>query len=135
MAGSRVGPAGDSAVGVWGFPGGPGAFPGGEDLPNRPTCTSGESSLGQRLAPLGSVLSKGKKPLTPDQEKKFTAMIAERLQTLEQEARDSGLPSNLFNQGRGNAPQLNPQQLVNNIVNTVLNQLGIITTAECTAPT
>jgi hypothetical protein len=110
-----------------GFPGGPGAFPGGEDLPNRPTCTSGESSLGQRLAPLGSVLSKGKKPLTPDQEKKFTAMIAERLQTLEQEARDSGLPSNLFNQGRGNAPQVNPQQLVNNIVNTVLNQLGIIT--------
>ena len=54
-------------------------------------------------------------------------MIAERLQTMEQEARDSGLPSNLFNQSRGNAPQVNPQQLVNNIVNTVLNQLGIVT--------
>ena len=111
-----------------GFPGGPGAFPGGgPGCSNRPTCTGGESSLGQRLAPLGSVLSKGKKPLTQDQEKKFTAMIEERLQTMEQEARDSGLPSNLFNQNRGNAQQVNPQQLVNNIVNTVLNQLGIIT--------
>jgi len=112
-----------------GFPGGPGGFPGGgfPDVPNRPTCTSGESSLSQRLAPLGSVLSKGKKPLTADQEKKFTAMIEERLQTMQQEARDSGLPANLFNQNRGNAQQVNPQQLVNNIVNTILSQLGIVT--------
>ena len=101
-----------------------------QNVPDRPFCTANNSTTAERLAPVAQVLSKGKKPLTPDQEKKFSGLIETRLASMEEELRatNSQIPNNLFNQNRNNNNNnTNPQQLRNNIVNTIMTQLGIPT--------
>ena len=97
------------------------------DLPDRPFCTSTNSTTADRLAPVSKILSKGKNPLTADQEKKFSGLIEARLAAMEEELRATNSQlGNLFNQNRNNNNNNNnPQQLRNNIVNTVMSQLGI----------
>ena len=46
-----------------------------QNAPDRAFCTSGNSTTAERLAPISQILTKGKKPLTADQEKKFSGLI------------------------------------------------------------
>jgi hypothetical protein len=106
-------------------------------VPDRAFCTTGNSTTAERLAPISQILTKGKKPLTPDQEKKFAALIETRLPLMHDEMREkdpqvNNLINNLNNQNRNNQnnnnnnpPAVNPQTLRNNIVNTIMSQLGI----------
>jgi hypothetical protein len=99
-----------------------------QELANRPRCTSQNSSTAQRVAVLGDMLNKGKKPLTADQQVKVTSLVEARFPLIQEEMRASGLPvDQLFNQNRNNnnQGQPNPQQLTNNIVNTIMSQLGV----------
>lgn len=109
-------------------------------LPSRASCTSRDSTPAQRLAVLGDLLTKGKKPLTADQGTKFTPLIEARMNTIldELKAKDPQIDQllNSMNQNRNNqnqnqtqtqpqAPQVNVQTLTNNIVNTIMQNLGI----------
>jgi hypothetical protein len=101
------------------------------DVPDRPSCTSASSTTTERLAPVAQVLSKGKQPLTSDQEKKFSALIEARVPQVQEELRATNpqmgnLLNQINNQNRNNNNNNNnPQQLRNNIVNTIMSQLGI----------
>lgn len=100
------------------------------EVPDRPSCTSASSTTAERLAPVSEVLAKGKKPLTPDQEKKFSGLIEARLPQMQEELRATNpqmgnLVNQLSNQNRNNNNNNNPQQLRNNIVNTLMSQLGV----------
>ena len=136
--------------------GGGGGFPGGgnrgnnnqiqqiiQTLPNRPSCTSKDSTTAQRLAVLGDVLTKEKKPLTADQSTKFSALIETKLKAMTDEVKakdremeqvvnslsNFGRPNNNQNQNQNQAaqqtPQVNVQTLTNNIVNTIMQNLGV----------
>lgn len=98
-----------------------------QELANRPRCTSQNSTTAQRVGVLGDMLNKGKKPLTADQQTKVATLVEARFPLMQEEMRSSGLPiDQLFNQNRNNNNQQpNPQQLTNNIVNTIMSQLGV----------
>lgn len=101
-----------------------------DQIPDRQFCTSATSTTAERLAPVAQVLSKGKKPLNADQEKKFSELIEAKLPVMEAEIRSTdpqiaNLINQQNNQNRNNNNNNNPQQLRNNIVNTILSQLGI----------
>ncbi len=122
---------------------GGGGFPGGFDrggrgggrggfnnlnLPNRPGCTTHDSTTAERLTPLGEVLSKGKHPLTTDQETQFTGLIQDQMGLLEEElAANTQIQNLVDNLNRNDNSTVNPQQLRNSIVSTILQQLGIQT--------
>ena len=80
------------------------------------------------------ILTKGKKPLTPDQEKKFSGLIETKLPQMQEELKAANpqmqqllnsLNQNRNNNNNNNNATLNPQTLRNNIVNTIMTQLGI----------
>jgi hypothetical protein len=101
-----------------------------QQIPDRQFCTSGTSTTAERLAPVSQVLSKGKKPLTPEQEQKFSGLIDSKLTLMTEEfksadPRHAELLNQINNQNRNNNNNNNPQQLRNNIVNTIMSQLGI----------
>jgi hypothetical protein len=117
-------------------------------IPTRPSCTSKDSTPAQRVAVLGEILTKGKKPLTADQETKVAALVEGKVKTMmdELKATDPQIEqfvNNLANQARNAAnnnnnqnnqnqqqtqtPQVNVQTLTNNIVNTIMSNLGIQT--------
>jgi hypothetical protein len=109
-----------------------------QNMPDRAFCTTGASTTAERLAPISTVLTKGKKPLTPDQEKKFAGLIETALPKMQEELRAANpnmqqllndLNRNRNNQNNQNNqnqnPAVNPQTLRNNIVNTIMTQLGI----------
>ena len=103
------------------------------DAPDRAYCTSANSTTAERLAPISEILTKGKKPLTPDQEKKFSGLIETKLPQMQEELKAANPQMqqllNSLNQNRNNNNNnnatLNPQTLRNNIVNTIMTQLGI----------
>jgi len=105
-----------------------------QQIPDRAFCTTASSTTAERLAPISQALTKGKKPLTPDQEKKFSGLIEARMTQLQDEMkatdnRIANLIGDINNQNRNNNnnqnPTVNPQTLRNNIVNTIMNNLGI----------
>lgn len=108
-----------------------------QQIPDRAFCTTAASTTAERLAPISQVLTKGKKPLTADQEKKFSGLIEQRLTLLQEEMkatdnRIGNLLNDINNQFRNNNNNnnnqnqtVNPQTLRNNIVNTIMNNLGI----------
>ena len=110
-----------------------------QNMPDRAFCTSGTSTTAERVAPISTILTKGKKPLTPDQEKKFAGLIETALPKMQEELRAANpnmqqllndLNRNRNNQNNQNNNQnqnqaVNPQTLRNNIVNTIMTQLGI----------
>jgi hypothetical protein len=112
-------------------------------LPERASCTSKNSKPAERVAVLGDIMTKGKKPLTADQEAKFAPMaekhvaaILEELKTKDQnvdrminDLNNQGNNNNQNNQTQANQtpPQINVQTITNNIVNTILSNLGIQT--------
>ena len=107
-----------------------------QNLPNRPSCTSRDSTTAQRLAVVGGLLANAKKPLTADEEAKFSASIEGRMKTMldDLKAKDPQVDQllNSLNQNRNNqnqtqtqTPQVNVQTLTNNIVNTIMQNLGI----------
>jgi len=104
------------------------------DAPERAYCTSGNSTTAERLAPIGQILTKGKKPLTPEQEKKFSGLIETKLPQMQEELKAANpqmqqllnsLNQNRNNNNNNNNPTFNPQTLRNNMVNTIMTQLGI----------
>ena len=100
------------------------------EIPDRPSCTSASSTTTERLAPVAQVLSKGKQPLTSDQEKKFSTLIEARVPQMQEELRTTNpqmgnLLNQINNQNRNNNNNNNPQQLRNSIVSTIMSQLGI----------
>jgi hypothetical protein len=110
-------------------------------IPTRPSCTSKDSTTPQRVAVLGDILTKGKKPLTADQETKVAALVEAKIKTMMDELRAADpqierFVNDLANQARNNnnqnnqnqpaqTPQVNVQTLTNNIVNTIMSNLGI----------
>jgi hypothetical protein len=118
-------------------------------IPDRVTCVQSNSTTAQRLAVLGDILTKGKKPFTPEQTTKVSALIEARMKVITDELKakynnlDTMLNSlnqinnnNNQNQNRGNqnqnqtqtppaAPTVNIATLTNNIVNTIMQNLGI----------
>jgi len=108
-------------------------------VPDRAFCTTANSTTAERLAPISQILTKGKKPLTADQEKKVASLIEARLPLMQEELREKDPQVNqLINQlnqnrnnnnnNQNNTPQaVNPQTLRNNIVNTIMSNLGIQT--------
>ena len=109
-----------------------------QNMPDRAFCTTGASTTAERLAPVSSVLTKGKKPLTPDQEKKFSGLIETALPKMQEELRaanpnmqqllndlNRNRNNNQNNQNNNQNQAVNPQTLRNNIVNTIMTQLGI----------
>jgi hypothetical protein len=110
------------------------------EAPDRAFCTSTASTTAERVAPISQLLTKGKKPLTADQEKSFSASIEAKYAKMQEELKASNpemqrlLNSiNDSNRNRGNnnnnntQQTLNPQTLRNNIVNTIMTNLGIQT--------
>jgi hypothetical protein len=114
-----------------------------QTLPDRASCVWRDTTPAQRVAVLGDVLTKGKKPLTAEQTTKFTALFEPRMKMLvdELKAKDpqiDQLVNSLGNPNRNNnnfqnqnqqqqqqTPQVNVQTLTNNIVNTIMQNLGI----------
>jgi hypothetical protein len=112
-----------------------------QQIPDRAFCTTAASTTAERLAPISQVLTKGKKPLTAEQEKKFSGLIEARLPLMQQEMREKDPEiarlinsinnNNNNNQPRNNnnnnqtPPAVNPQTLRNNIVGTIMTQLGL----------
>jgi hypothetical protein len=110
-------------------------------IPDRAFCTTTNSTTAERVAPISQILTKGKKPLTPDQETKVASLIEARVPVMQQEMRDKNPEmarlansiNNNNNQNRNNnnqnnnntPPAVNPQTLRNNIVSTIMTQLGI----------
>ncbi|HET9220334.1 MAG TPA: hypothetical protein VFR18_25365 [Terriglobia bacterium] len=106
-------------------------------IPDRTFCTTSTSTTAERLAPISQILSKGKKPLTADQEKKFSGLIEAQVPVMQQEMREkdprmaslindiNNSQRNNNNNNSNNPPAVNPQQLRNNIVNTIMTQLGL----------
>jgi hypothetical protein len=103
------------------------------EAPDRAFCTSGSSTTAERVAPISQILSKGKKPFTPDQEKKFSESVDAKFAKMQEELRAANPEMQRLlnsigqnNQNRNNNNQtLNPQTLRNNIVNTIMSNLGI----------
>jgi len=75
-------------------------------VPDRAFCTTANSTTAERLAPISQILTKGKKPLTADQEKKVASLIEARLPLMQEELREK-----------------DPQ------VNQLINQLNQLTSA------
>src|SRR5688572_5293404 len=118
-----------------------------QQMPDRAFCTTVASTPAERLAPISQILSKGKKPLTADQEKKFVGLIEAKVPAMQQEMREKdpniqqlinsinnnnnnnqqNRGNNNNNNANNNPPAVNPATLRNNIVNTVMTQLGIPT--------
>jgi uncharacterized membrane protein YgcG len=120
-------------------------------IPDRASCTQSNSTTAQRLAVLGEILTKGKKPFAADQETKVSALIEAKMKLITDElkAKHSTMDSmlnelnrtnnnNTQNQNRGSQtqpqtpnppapPTVNVQTLTNNIVNTIMQSLGIQT--------
>jgi hypothetical protein len=105
-------------------------------MPDRAFCTTANSTTAERVAPISQILTKGKKPLTPDQEKKVASLIEARVPVMQQDMREKNprmaeLANQINNQNRNNNNNnnsnqtVNPQTLRNNIVNTIMTQLGI----------
>jgi hypothetical protein len=113
-----------------------------QNMPDRAFCTTGTSTTAERLAPISAILTKGKKPLTADQEKKFSGLIEAALPKMQEELRaanpnmqqllndiNRNRNNNNNNQNQNNNnnqnPTVNLQTLRNNIVGTIMTQLGI----------
>lgn len=118
-------------------------------FPDRASCTQSNSTTAQRLAVLGDILTKGKKPFTPEQSTTVSALIEAKMKAITDELKakysnmDQMLNSlnqnnNNNNQNRGNQnqnqnqtqtpaapPTVNIQTLTNNMVNTIMQNLGI----------
>jgi hypothetical protein len=108
-------------------------------IPDRAFCTTTNSTTAERVAPISQILTKGKKPLTPDQEKKVASLIEARVPVMQEDMREKNPEmarlansiNNNNNQNRNNnnqnntPPAVNPQTLRNNIVSTIMTQLGI----------
>ena len=78
-----------------------------QQMPDRAFCTTASSTTAERVAPISQILSKGKKPLTPDQEQKVASLIEARVPLMQQEMRDknpqmANLVNNINNQNRNN---------------------------------
>jgi hypothetical protein len=110
------------------------------EAPDRAYCTSMSSTTAERVAPISQILTKGKKPLTPDQEKKVGESIETKLAKMEEDLKGVNPEmqrllqqineSNRNNRNNNNNNQnqtVNPQTLRNNIVNTIMSNLGIQT--------
>jgi hypothetical protein len=97
------------------------------------------STTAERVAPISQILTKGKKPLTPDQEKKVGESIEAKLAKMEEDLKGVNPEmqrllqqineSNRNNRNNNNNQNqtVNPQTLRNNIVNTIMSNLGIQT--------
>ena len=110
-----------------------------QNAPDRTFCTSMNSTTAERLAPISQILTKGKKPLTADQEKKFAGMIEAALPKMQEELRatnpqmqqllnsinNNNRNNNNNNQNNNNPPTVNLATLRNNIVGTIMTQLGL----------
>jgi hypothetical protein len=114
-----------------------------QNAPDRTFCTSGTSTTAERLAPIAQILTKGKKPLTADQEKKFAGMIEVAVPKMQEELRATNPEmqrllssinqnnqnnqnrNNNNNQNNNNPPAVNLATLRSNIVGTIMTQLGL----------
>ena len=108
-----------------------------QTAPDRAFCTSSSSTTAERLAPITQILTKGKKPLTPELEKKFSESIETKFTKMQDELKAANPEMqrllNSINQNNQNnrnnnnntPPTVNPQTLRNNIVSTIMSNLGI----------
>jgi len=109
-----------------------------QQAPDRAFCTAMTSTTAERLAPISQILTKGKKPLTPEQEKKFSESIETKFAKMEEELKaanpemqrllnsiNQNNRNNNNNNNNNNPPAVNPQTLRNNIVNTIMSNLGL----------
>ena len=110
-----------------------------QNAPDRAYCTSMSSTTAERLAPISQILTKGKKPLTPELEKKVSESIETKFAKMQEELKaanpemqrllnsiNQNNRNNNNNNTNNNSPQaVNPQTLRNNSVNTIMSNLGI----------
>jgi hypothetical protein len=109
------------------------------EAPDRAFCTSTASTTAERVAPISQILTKAKKPLTEDQEKSFSASIEAKYTKMQEELKAANPEMQRLlnsindsnrnrNNNNNNTPQtVNQQTLRNNIVNTIMTNLGIQT--------